>query len=462
MRVLKRASIRTWKKKGNSALLLIIMVAIFTVTLSCNLIQKGVDTSAESAKSDVKAKVEIGYKEQELMMSGETEVFLTPELIKKLESNQYVSEANGVIEASVNGNYKPVQIGEGFNMDGQLMGSGAGEANMGSLCGTVVSLPNVDDSYFATSDNELLEGNYPFESEVENAIIISDEFADNNNLKIGDKMQVLGILAKDEVDVEIVGIFKTHTETSELDAIIPFLAERNRFYAMPDTAIQAQTAGRSIENAELRSIKVTLNSSEDIQAFIKSVEDDPNINSKYLRFSSDIDKYETMTNSIQKIADVARGLSIVVSILAIGILGLLMVLSLRDRKYEVGVLLSLGENKIALVVQMLFETFIISIIAFVIAISVSSVTTTVLSDILMNQSKTENTAAQEQSASAILFGEDERDEAEPIEEIKIDSFDKGSLLKSGIINFFVIIISTLLPVIWLLRKNPKKIMLREE
>jgi len=461
MRVLKRANIKIWKKKGKSALLLIIMVALFTVTLACNLIQKGVDTSAESAKSDVKAKVEIGYKEQELMMSGETEVFLTPGLIEKLKDNPYVNEVNGVIEASVNGDYKPVQTGDGLPMNGQTMGAGAGEANMDSLCGTVVSLPNTGDSYFATGDNELIDGKYPFESDAENAVIVSDEFAHSNKLKIGDKMQVLGILAKSEVEVEIVGIFKTHTESSELDAILPFLAEKNRYYAMPDTAIKAQTAGRNVETAELKSIKVTLNSSDDITPFIQSVENDSNINSKYLRFSSDLERYETMTNSIQKIADVARGLSVIVSILAVGILGLMMLLSLRDRKYEIGVLLSLGENKVALVFQMLFETTIISIIAFVIAISASSVSTNALSDVLMNQSKVESTAEQEESPS-ILFSEETQEEVEPIEKIQINTFDTKSLVKSGMMNLFVIIISTLLPVMWMLRNNPKKIMLREE
>jgi ABC-type antimicrobial peptide transport system, permease component len=461
MRIVKRASTRIWKKKGKSIILLIIMAAIFTVSLSCNLIQKGVNASTENAKFSMKAKVEIGHKEQELMMSGESEIFLTPQLVEKLKDNPYVSEINGVLEASVNGKYKPIQTGDNLNMGGQLMGNGAQEANMDSLCGTVVSLSNIEDSYFATGDNELIKGEYPFESTVKNATIVSDEFANNNNLQIGDKMQILGIMAKDKVELEIVGIFKTHREATELDAILPFLAERNRYYTMPDTAIQAQTAGSSINNAEFKSIKVTLKNAEDIQAFIKSVEDNSSINTKYLRFSSDLDKYETMTKSIQKIADVARVLLIIVNILAIGILGLMMQLSLRDRKYEIGVLLSLGENKVALVLQILTESILISMIAFIIAISASSVSTNVVSNMLMNQSQVDSTVTQ--NNTGMLFEEDlENEKIEAITEIQIEKFDKESLIKSGFVNLFVIIISTSIPIIWMLNKNPKKIMLREE
>ena len=462
MRVLKRAGIRIWKKKGKSILLLVIMVAIFTVTLSCNLIQKSVGSSTEDAKSDVKAKVEIKYKEQELMMSGESGPFLTFGLIEKLKDNPYVNQVDGALEASVNGNYKVVQTDEGLPIDSQTTGSGVQEANLNSLCGTIVSLSNIDDSYFATGDNELIEGKYPFESEIENAVIVSDEFAKSNDLKIGDKMQVLGILAKDEIDLEIVGIFKTHIEVSELDRFIPFLAERNKYYTHLDTAIQAQTAGKSIEAADLKSIKVTLKSSDDIQAFIKSVEDDMSINTKYLRFSSDLDKYETITNSIQKIADIAKVLSLIVSILAVGILGLMMLLSLRDRKYEIGVLLSLGENKLSLVFQILFETMIISIIAFVVAVGVSKISTNTLSDVLMNNSKIESETIKE-GTPEILFGTElEKEEINHIEKLQVENFDKDSLIKSATINIFVIIISTLLPVIWTLSKNPKKIMLKEE
>lgn len=461
MRVLKRASIKIWKKKGASILLLVIMVLLFTVTLACNIIQRSVDTSAKGAKSDIKATVDIRYDDQKLMMAGTSEAFLTLDLIEKLKDNPYVSEVNGTIEATVNGNYKSGQSGDGSHGSGQIMGGGSTEVNMDSLCGSVVSLSNKENSYFATGDNELIEGIYPFDCDIEHAVIISDEFAKQNSLSVGSKMQVLGMFAKKEVELEVVGIYKTHVK-SEVDDFIPFLSEKNKFYSSLETAIEVQTAGAGIHAAELRGITVTLKNPDDIQAFITSVDNDASINSQYFRFSSDLDKYKTMTGSIQKVADVAGVLSVIVSVLAVGILGLIMILSLRDRKYEIGVLLSLGEKKAAVAVQMLFETLLIGIAAFAIAIRISGTATPAFSEVLLQQTQSQVEKTEENNTGIIFGGNKETEERKSVEEIQVQSLDTESLLKTGANNLLVITFSTLLPVIWILQKNPKKIMLREE
>jgi putative ABC transport system permease protein len=438
------------------------MLALFVTSLSCKMIQDSVDKSAESAKTDVRATVEIGYNEQEMMSSGTSEVALTTELVEKLKNNKYVKEVHEEIESTVNGDYKPVGGSNQSPMNGQIMGSGTENVNMDSLCGTVVSLANIEDSNFATGDNKLVKGVYPFDSNVKNAVIVSDEFVKQNDLKIGDKIQVLGISAKNKTDLEIVGVFKTYVKQSEMDDFFPAVAERNKYYTMPKTAIEVQISGNEKENAELKSIKTTLKNSGDIQAFIASVKNDKSINSKYLRFSSDLEKYKTLTSSIQKIADVARVLSIIVIILATGILGLLMILSLKNRKYEIGVLLSLGERKAAVILQMVLEMVLVAIVAFGIAFSVSGACASGLSKAMINQSNVES-STEKKMQQGILFADDvSKEKVDPIEEISIKPIGKDILIETGILNGFVVVISTLLPTIWILRKNPKKIMLREE
>lgn len=169
-----------------------------------------------------------------------------------------------------------------------------------------------------------------------------------------------------------------------------------------------------------------------------------------------MDKYKTMTGSIQKVADVAGVLSVIVSVLAVGILGLIMILSLRDRKYEIGLLLSLGEKKAAVAVQMLFETVLIGIAAFAIAISISGTATPAFSEVLLQQ--TQSQAEKTEENTGIIFGGNkETEETKSVEEIQVQSLDTESLLKTGASNLLVITFSTLLPVIWILQKNPKKL-----
>jgi hypothetical protein len=84
----------------------------------------------------------------------------------------------------------------------------------------------------------------------------------------------------------------------------------------------------------------------------------------------------------------------------------------------------------------------------------SNISTNVLSNMLMNQSKEENTVQQE-NPSLIMFGEKTQEKIKPIDKIQINTFDKESLIKSGVINLLVIILSTLLPVSWMLRDNHK-------
>ena len=149
------------------------------------------------------------------------------------------------------------------------------------------------------------------------------------------------------------------------------------------------------------------------------------------------------------------------------ILSLLIVLFLKDRKQEIGILMALGEKKSKILLQLLSETFSISIVAMTAAVFAGSLISSGMSRQLLKthliQYQEESMAQGWDPNSSIPWQLEAFNPGEPTVEEMMAAFDT-SLNNETILLFYGIGLSSILlsasaPLTYIVRFNPKKILL---
>lgn len=188
-----------------------------------------------------------------------------------------------------------------------------------------------------------------------------------------------------------------------------------------------------------------------------------------------------MVGPIENVASFSKNVVYIVSIAGILILALLVMMQIRERKYEMGVLLSIGEKKTKLLGQFFVEIFIVALISFVVAGLASPFVAQVAGNQLLEQQNASAETATSNSSSSQgrqsggpggnggggPFGNASQtlqnltQNQEEIKELNIQVTPK-ELAKMAGIGFVIAFISVVLPGITILRMNPKTILTKQE
>jgi len=150
---------------------------------------------------------------------------------------------------------------------------------------------------------------------------------------------------------------------------------------------------------------------------------------------------------------------------AIIVVTLVTTLFLHDRRHEIGIYLAMGEKKAAILLQFLTEVMVVSVIGIGVALSAGSV---VSSQISQSMIRNEMIAFEEErdewdwtampSAIELSFGH------QPLtQDSMLEAFDTSLGVEISVIfsavGFSVVAISTVLPILYVVKLNPKKVLL---
>ncbi|SUN60828.1 ABC transport system permease [Streptococcus gallolyticus] len=119
------------------------------------------------------------------------------------------------------------------------------------------------------------------------------------------------------------------------------------------------------ETDTLDSAVYTLSNPEDMDDFVDEVESEIDTDSYSVTSSDEI--YEQMLSPLNNISSIAQNIVILVAIAGAVILTLIVILSIRERRYEIGVLMSLGENRVKIIGQFFMELFMVTVVSLIIA-----------------------------------------------------------------------------------------------
>ncbi|MCD7831134.1 MAG: ABC transporter permease [Firmicutes bacterium] len=305
----------------------------------------------------------------------------------------------------------------GTEGDFTVIGYSSDEAMTSFVDGTSIIISSDTDE-----DSEYDESYYGamFEEGTEElTCVISYELAVYNSLSVGDTITLANPNDEDETyTLTIVGIYinsqSTVTDSSVISGFSSSTDSSNRIY-MSAAALEAILA-ESEENATVETDEDTgtetttalpsqvsgtyvFASVDDYETFCEEVYE-AGLSEDYTVSSSDLSSYESSLLPLENLSTMALYFLIVVIAIGAIVLIVLNIFSVRERKYEVGVLTAIGMKKSRVSMQFMCETLIITVTAVVIGGLIGAVSSVpITNSLLASQIESQSATSEQQTAN---------------------------------------------------------------
>ena len=309
-----------------------------------------------------------------------------------------------------------------------------------------------------------------------NVVIISKELAKKNNLKVGSKITLgknieeytgvdFKLLKAIKEEYKVIGIFEAKTNhikdengkiVEEFNPLVDYIYMPNKTMETIHNEIITSYDELNIDDYDTFSINATFNLKN-----INELEDFKNENIKKLspgyKFVDNSELYNKTIGPMQNMQSLSNFIMYASIVASIIIIGLITVLFFRERKHEIGIYLALGEYKLNIAIQVLLETIIISLLAVSISIFsgnllAKNISNKMLANEISSSTKDDNISYDE-------FGyQNSIDKKEIMSKYSV-SLDINTIILIYIISLGSVTVSTLLPIYYTLKINPRKILM---
>ncbi|QPK93619.1 ABC transporter permease [Actinomyces sp. zg-332] len=317
------------------------------------------------------------------------------------------------------------------------------------------------DNKFVGGALKLTSGRHIKKTDV-NKVLVHEEFAKLNNLKIGDKISVtpsknrsvnLNKNLNTKVDLEIVGLFSGSNQnraTHEIELIENIL--------MADIKTATQLCGDSKENLQYQDAKFYVSDPAKLNEIINKVKK-LNIDwSKYTVTSSD-KNFLSLTTSLDAMDKLINQLIIGSIIISSIILSLVLAFWINGRIHETGVLLSLGISKRNIVLQYIVELLMIAVFSFIASIGSGILIAQKLGDSLVKQANDAGRLALGENLGGLSLGADAESSliAKTLDGLNV-TIGINEFIWVWIIGIAIIIVSVGISSMHIIKLKPKEIL----
>ncbi|MFD5259793.1 ABC transporter permease [Bacillus wiedmannii] len=475
MNFMKRAILSMKKRIGTSLILMAVFLIVTNLVLSGFTIQNASKKAADAARKKLGADVTLSLDFDKLgQQARETGEMPNPSKFNTKETDQlakskYVKDYNYIANT--------FGISDGLKLVGASEGEGKGKAGMAAVRGGSSSGTEIDmnDSFmiegvrktalqesFKNGKSKIIDGKPITEQmKAQNVALMEKRLAELNNLKVGDKVKVQSGDKKETLEVEIIGIYETNEQAMGQQAP-PIMDPANKLY-MPHSTMKKLEVDQGISSVQ---VVYFLNDPQYIDAFKKEAKKS-NIDFNYYKLDAHDSLYKQMIGPIENISSTSQMIIYIVSIAGAIILGLIIMLSIKGRRKEMGILLSIGEKKWKLMAQFVVEVVCIAILAFGVSITTGAKVSQFIGDNLLSSeiaTTSEETDTMRNNSTVMMSGPGgtlQNQKEDPIDKIDV-SVTGEDVGKMGGIGLAIAIIATLLPALSILRLNPKQILLKDE
>lgn len=475
MNFLKRAFLSLVRRKGKSLILLVIIFILSNVMAGSIAIGQASNNVEKTIKLQLgaNASVELDWEKmqnwtQEQWNSLE---YITPDMADKIGGLSYVKYYDYNSESYINSTtltqYDPNMVEVPTMSYFPVKG--------------VQYAPILD---IVNGNATLVNGRTFNETEITNAdyvALISDKVAELNNIFVGDVIYLQNTFSiwkedntveeiKRDIALEVIGIFTPKVEQSQENNggwidYSPF----NRIY-VPNGVVHAENRWMNEQyaiaypdsNIKVDQIYITptfvLNNPEDVESFRTEAK---NLLPDYYKVTVSSDAYDSVAGPIKFIGSLSNIILYVAIGATILILSLVVILFLRDRKHELGIYLSLGESKSKVVGQILIEVLSIALLAITLSLlsgnSIAESTSQSMMD-LRNEITGNNNNDGVIYRDMGYYPNNGVTEDDVLEAYKIEFSWNYVLILYGV-GLGTVLLSSIAPMIYILRLKPKKIMM---
>jgi len=331
--------------------------------------------------------------------------------------------------------------------------------------------------------------------EIENGdkvAVVSQGFATYNNLYIGATLPLHSAVHSNSLvtslldeqfmvyheilEFEIIGIFdvangfnyENYQDSTSLVPVEEFAQLHNRIYMpfiLADTIVRTQAeAGMSVLDESIWTEAIfLLYDPRDLSVFTEAAEALLPDFWSVADLSGSFDGVISSMDTMLEIADLTLLLAVGATIIT---LTLTIILFLRDRKHEIGIYMALGDRKSKILFQFLTEIFFVATIGIAFALFVGNFLSDNISRNMFEQTLVERDQVSISSVhrlnqlpwELIIFDPAEMP-LEEVVEMYDTSLDAGGVTAFIGVSFIVILISTIAPIMLIVKLEPRKVLL---
>ena len=415
MSIFNRAYLYIIRKKVRSSILFLIVTLISFFLLSGSVLNTTVNNISKNLYKDVN----FGFNIESVDKSNkeiEKDTLKKIEELKGITTKNYIFSKPVVVEGK-----KVVQENQNITLNDEIKN----KSNLVMMNGITASKSNID---FKSEVLKLEKGRHIEEND-KNKIMIHEKFAELNNVNLGDKIK----LSQEGkiLELEVVGIYSGE-KTNTFNGLSSDFIE-NTVYTDYNSSQQLLNL---ITNNKVTSVEYGVEDPTRLDDVIKTVE---NLGINNLMVSKSNKNYELVTSSVESITKITNMIRIGSVVVGVVILSLILMFWVRERTYEIGILLSLGTSKVNLVLQFIVEVLLVTIFGLMIALGIEIATIKYLAS----------------NVGSIFSEELPKSIADELMKISVNGIDIVNLV---IVMIAIVIISVVVALLPILKMKPKKIL----
>lgn len=318
------------------------------------------------------------------------------------------------------------------------------------------------DNKFVSGVIQLIKGRHITKNDKQK-VIVHEEFAKLNNLKLHDKIYVqrseLASIRPNEgavtekISLEIVGLFSGSNMNS-----VTMESELVDNALITDIHTIKMLNGYNDKNAIYQEAKYFVKDPKQLPSILKEVNELPINWSHYLIEDSNKD-YPALASSLDSMDGLINKMLIGIVVVSAIILSLVLAFWVNGRIHETGVLLSLGISKINIITQYVIELLLIAVVGFGLSYFSGQAIAQNIGDGMVEQANEAGTMNLQQSLGGMMLGADP--DSSTISKT-LDGIDVSiSLAEMGyvwLIGGLIILLSVSISSIFIIRLKPKEIL----
>ena len=217
-----------------------------------------------------------------------------------------------------------------------------------------------------------------------NSIIVHEEFAKQNNLKLGDEVNL------ELLDIEESGKIKSHKfkimgifSGKKQETYTGLSSDFSENMVFVDYSTSQEILNKSENNKIANKILMYSGSAESTDLALNKLKELKIDESKYF-VEKDSKAFEESLESVSGIKHIIKIMTYSIMLGGMVVLLLILILWLRERIYEIGIFLSIGTSKIQIIMQFIFELLFISIPSIISSLFLGNVLIKVIAGGLIN------------------------------------------------------------------------------
>lgn len=424
-----------------------IFFVVFNLVFTGIVVNNAVDTSKDYIREEMGAIVEYtvdfnSWRTSEEALTNEAPI-VDYEVASQIAESDYVTEFYTTQNGMWNSETLTEYVNEAVVVVVKGKGGGGEDSTIEGTMFTVSAINTSAPIGFVSDIETLSDGSTFSETDLSNGnlvALISEELATENSLQVGDTFEL------NYLTFEVRGIYTTTSES------------KNTIYVPELTYTQNSEDGVFMEF--VGNVYYILDSVDSIEAF--KAENTDLLPSEFHVLDANEQEFEALAKPLDLVSIITNIITYVVFVAGTIIVIAIVTIFIRDRKFEIGLLVASGESKSKIVTQFIVEIIIIAIMGFLISVATSYFISGFVGNWIVDSGMLEtttNTGSIDQISSRFGFVDpygsvtsaDVAAEFNP-------SVGIVEMVRMFAISMLLVIISSSVPLIGILNYKPRKIL----